>query len=125
VVLRSELVKLGSRAQLTRVLARLVEVRTLIRVGHGVYVKTRTNKFTERLMPAATFEAIVAQTFRKLGIEIKPGALAAEYNSGQSTQLPMVAVVNTGGRRINRRIHVGTRTLRYERDGASPKETKR
>ncbi|WP_219846199.1 DUF6088 family protein [Burkholderia diffusa] len=117
VVLRSELAKLGSSSQLTRVLRILVDTGRLVRVGHGIYAKTRTNRFTGRYAPAAPFEAIAAEVFRKLGIDVGPGTLARDYNSGVSTQIPMVAVVTTGRRRITRRIQVGSKSVTYERVG--------
>lgn len=117
VILRSEVSGLGSQSQLTRVLAKLVATGQLIRVGHGIYAKTRLNRFTGRPAPAATFEAIAAEAFRKLGIDVGPGTLARDYNFGVSTQIPMVAVVTTGRRRITRRIQVGTKRVVYERVG--------
>jgi hypothetical protein len=45
VILRSELVGLASPSQLSRVLAKLLEAGKLVRVSHGVYAKTRFNKF--------------------------------------------------------------------------------
>lgn len=115
VILRSELTGLGSPAQLTRVLAKLVGSENLVRVGHGVYVKTRSNRFTGRPAPAGTLESIAAEAFRKLRIDVGPGKLATEYNSGRTTQIPMLAVVDTGKRRITRRIQVGSRSVSYER----------
>lgn len=115
VILRSELTKLGGRSQLTRVLATLVATRKLVRIGHGIYAKTKANKFTGTLMPAATFESIAAEAFTKLGISVGFGMLAEDYNAGRSTQIPMVAVVTTGRRRITRRIQVGSKRVIYER----------
>ncbi|WP_087734307.1 DUF6088 family protein [Paraburkholderia piptadeniae] len=115
VILRSDLSRLGSQAQLTRVLTKLVATGQLVRVGHGIYAKTRLNRFAGRPAPAATFESIAAEAFRRLGISVGPGALTREYNTGRSTQLPMVAVVTTGRRRITRRIQVGTKRVMYER----------
>lgn len=115
VVLRSDLSKLGSRSQLTRVLHTLVATGQLVRVGHGIYVKTRMNRFTGTLLPAAPFESIAAEAFRKLGIDVGPGTLARDYNAGRSTQIPMVAVVDTGRRRITRKIQVGGKGIIYER----------
>ncbi|MFL9914705.1 DUF6088 family protein [Paraburkholderia fungorum] len=117
VILRSELSPLGSPAQLSRVLRKLVAARALVRVSKGVYAKTRMNRFAGQLMPAATFETIAAETFEKLGIDIGHGKLAMEYNSGASTQVPMQAIVTTGRRRISRKIQVGTRMMTYERAG--------
>lgn len=116
VILRSELVGLASPSQLSRVLAKLVEAGKLVRISHGVYAKTRFNKFLRRPAPAGTLESIAAEAFRKLGIDVGPGKLAAEYNAGLSTQVPMLAVVTTGRRRISRRILVGGRSVSYERE---------
>lgn len=115
VILRSDLSRLGSQSQLTRVLTKLVATGKLVRVGHGIYAKTRMNRFAGRPAPAATFESIAAEAFRRLGISVGPGALTREYNAGRSTQIPMMAVVTTGRRRITRRIQVGSRRVVYER----------
>ncbi len=116
VVLRSDVAPLGSKAQVGRVLAKLVGEGVLVRVSIGVYAKTRVNKFTGKLTPAATFEAIAAETFRKLHIVVSPGSAAREYNEGRTTQVPMLAEVSTGRRRISRRIQLGTKVVIYERD---------
>jgi len=116
VILRSELAPLGSAAQIGRVLSCLLERGKLVRVSKGVFAKTRINKFTGASTPAATFEAIAAETFKKLGVAVQPGQLASEYNSGQSTQIPMESVISTGKRRISRKIQVGSRTVKYEKN---------
>jgi hypothetical protein len=101
VILRSELLSLGSPTQLGRVLSELVRTGKRLRVGNGIYAKTRVNRFTGRLAPAATFEAIASEAFRKLGIDIAPGILASDYNTGKSTQVPMTPAVSTETRRIS------------------------
>jgi len=89
----------------------------LMRVSHGVYCKTRINRFTNALAPAAPFETVAAETFKKLNIEVRPGRLAREYNAGTTTQIPMDGLVNTGARRIRRKIRVGSKTVKYEMGG--------
>lgn len=114
VVLRSDFAKMGSDSQVGRMLARFVEDGVLIRVSKGAFAKTRINKFTGKPTVAGTLEMIAAELFRKLNIAVEPSALVAEYNSGRSTQIPMVATVNTGRRRISRKVTVGNSTLAYE-----------
>jgi hypothetical protein len=116
VILRSEVAPLGSTAQVGRVLSKLVADGKLVRVSKGVFAKTRINKFTGKLAPAATFERIAAETFRKLNVRVQPGQLAREYNAGATTQIPMDGVVSTGARRITRKIQVGSRTVKYEKN---------
>ncbi|RQS87464.1 DUF6088 family protein [Burkholderia contaminans] len=117
IILRSEVAPLGSTAQVGRILAKLVTNGALVRVSKGVYAKTRVNKFTGKLAPAAPFETIAAEVFKKLGIEVWPGRLAREYNTGATTQIPMDGVVSTGRRRIRRKIQVGSKTVTYEKKG--------
>jgi hypothetical protein len=125
VILRSELAALGSPAHLSRVLSNLVRTKRLVRVSVGIYAKTRLNKYTHELAPAATFETIAAQVFKKLKIDVTPGELTRDYNASKTTQVPMLAVVNTGKRRITRKIQVGSRTMTYERRHASRRKEKR
>lgn len=114
VFLRADFKKMGSYSQVGRVLAKLLKEGGLARVSTGVYVKTRINKFSGKPMPAGTLEMIGGEVFRKLKIEIAPNFLVEEYNSGKSTQIPVIPCVNTGGRRITRKITVGLRTIEYE-----------
>lgn len=114
VVLRADFAEMGSSSQVGRVLARLVKDGRLVKVSKGAFAKTRVNKFTGQPAPAATLEVIAAELFQKLGVQVEPSQLVKEYNSGKSTQIPMTAVVNTGNRRITRKISVGNRTLSYE-----------
>ncbi len=114
VVLRSDFSGMASDSQIGRVLARFVAEGKLIRVSKGAFAKTRINKFTGKPTPAGTLEMIAAEMFRKLKISVEPSTLVAEYNSGRSTQIPMVATVNTGRRRISRKVTVGGNTVTYE-----------
>ncbi|SAL43327.1 hypothetical protein AWB64_04595 [Caballeronia sordidicola] len=94
----------------------LLKDAALVRVGHGIYAKTRWNRFAKGPMPAGTFEQIAAEACRKLGIQIEHGQLARDYNAGLTTQILMVPIVSTGSRRITRTIQVGTKRLLYERN---------
>ena len=114
IVLRSDFARMGSDSQVGRVLARFVEDGRLIRVSKGAFAKTRINKFTGKPAPAGTLEMIASELFRKLKISVEPSSLVAEYNSGRSTQIPMGATVNTGRRRISRKVTVGNSTITYE-----------
>ncbi|NIE83624.1 MULTISPECIES: DUF6088 family protein [unclassified Burkholderia] len=114
VVLRSEFARMGSDSQIGRVLAHLVENGELVRVSKGAFAKTRINKFTGKPTPAGTLEVISAELFAKLGIEIRSSRLVDEYNRGETTQVPVSSIVNTGRRRITRKVTVGSRTLAYE-----------
>ena len=114
VVLRQELADLGSASQVTDALKALQARSVIIRIGTGVYAKTRKSSVTGNVIPAGTLETLGVEALRKLRVPVAPGAAAAAYNAGTTTQIPGVFVANTGRRRISRRISIGGRTLQYE-----------
>lgn len=120
VVLRSDFVSLGaSNSQVSRVLNKLIERGVIQRISHGAFVKTRLNKFTGALTPAAPLEVVAKELFEKLKIEVLPHSGLIEYNVGLTTQIPRGGAVRVKGRRINRRISVAGREVRYEKYQAS------
>ena len=114
VVLRQELADLGSASQVTEALKALQARSVIIRIGTGVYAKTRKSSVTGSIIPAGTLETLGVEALRKLRVPVAPGAAAAAYNAGTTTQIPGAFVANTGRRRISRRISIGGRTLQYE-----------
>ena len=116
VILRTELAPMGSASQVTEALNALQKKGVLVRIGTGVYAKTRVSSVTGAVIPAGSLETLGAETMKKLGVKLGPSRLAAEYNSGRTAQMPGTVVVNTGRKRIQRRIVVGGRRLAYEND---------
>lgn len=117
VVLRSEFEALGSKSQLSVALGRLVSKGVLVRIGKGVYAKTRISSATGAVIPAGSLETLATEALGKMGVAVRPSSTAASYNSG-STQIPGSYIVNTGKRRISRKLTVGGRQLGYENDYA-------
>lgn len=115
VVLRSDFNVLGaSDSQVGKVINKLIQGGKIQRVSRGVFVKTRINKFTGTLTPAASLEVVAKELFKRLDIEVLPSQEAAEYNAGLTTQIPAgFATVVVKGRKISRKITVAGRTLRY------------
>ena len=114
VVLRSELAKMGSASQVTAALKALQESGVLVRIGTGVYAKTRKSSVTGAIIPAGSLETLAIEALQKLGVQVAPGKAASAYNAGKTTQLPGMFVANTRKRRITRRIEVGGRKVTYE-----------
>ena len=114
VVLRSEFESLGaSDSQVGRVLRKFVERGKLQRISQGAFVKTRINKFTGTLTPAAPLEVVAKELFSKLNIEVSPPTAVEEYNAGLTTQIPPGGAVRVRGRRISRKVAVAGRVVRY------------
>lgn len=114
VIFRSDFSKIASYSSISKTLSRLILEGKLIRVSHGIFAKTRINKFTNEPTVAGTIEMVAREIFSKLNIDIFPSKLVKEYNEGKTTQIPMGSIVNTGKRRINRKITVGNSVISYE-----------
>lgn len=116
VILRAEVSWMGSASQVTEALKALQTMGVLVRIGTGVYAKTRTSSVTGSHIPAGSLETLATEALNKLGVKVQAGCAATAYNANQTTQLPGSFVANTGRRRISRKIAVGGRALTYEND---------
>lgn len=116
VVLRAELAGLGSPTQVSEALKSLQKRGVLVRIGTGVYAKTRKSSVTGATIPAGSLETLAVEALKKLGADVSASKAALQYNSGRTTQIPGQFVANTGTRRMSRKIAVGGRTLAYESD---------
>jgi hypothetical protein len=105
---------MGSSSQVTQALRALQAKGVLLRIGTGVYAKTRKSAVTGAIIPAGSLETLATETLKKLGVQVEASSAAAAYNHGDTTQLPGRFVANTGQRRISRKIVVGGRTVAYE-----------
>ena len=114
VVFRTDFSKLGSASQVTAVLKSLQSKGVLVRIGTGLYAKTRTSSVTGAIIPAGSLETLASEAFKRMRVQVRPGRVAAEYNAGRTTQLPGAFVADTGPRRISRKISVGGRSVVYE-----------
>ncbi len=103
-------------SQITEALKALQAKSVIVRIGTGVYAKTRRSSITGAMIPAGSLETLGVEALRKLRVPVAPGKAATAYNAGTTTQIPGVFIVNTGRQRISRRISVGGRTLKYESD---------
>lgn len=116
VVLRADLRGFGSSSQLSVVLKALQRQGVLVRIGTGVYAKAKLSVLSGKPIPASPLEVLAPIALRKLGVEVQEPRGTREYNSGRTTQVPTGLVVNTGRRRIARRIGFNGRFITYERE---------
>lgn len=114
VFLRVEFERFGSPAQVGRALTQLTIEGTLVRLGVGVYAKAKPSVLTGRPIPARPLEVLAPEVLKKLGIAVLPSRLTQDYNAGRSTQLPSGIVLNTGKRRIARKLSFNGKAVQYE-----------
>jgi hypothetical protein len=112
--LRSEFDTFGSQAQVGRALRHLVEDGVLVKLGVGVYARAKPSVISGKPIPVQPVELLAEQALKKLGVKIEPSSQAKLYNSGATKQLPTLPVINTGHRRIVRKLSFGPRTVQYE-----------
>lgn len=114
VFLYADFAKLGSTAQLGRALRALVDAGKLVKLGVGVYARAKPSVVSGKPIPVRPVEVLAPQVLKKLGVKTYPSELVAAYNGAHSTQLPAGIVINTGNRRIARRLGFGRQFVRYE-----------
>ena len=119
IVLRSDFERMGSQSQISRVLNDFVRDGRLVRIGHGVFAKSRLSTLTGKPVPREPLEVLAAEALRRLNIEVRQGRVQRDYASGKSAQVPVQTTFNTWQRRISRKIILGKRSIRYENDYSS------
>lgn len=114
VFVRAEFSRFGSQAQISRVLRHLVETGRLVKLGIGIYAKAKPSVLTGEPIPVRPVDVLAPIALNKLGVIVNASQLGRAYNAGESLQIPVGTVLNTGKRRISRRIGFGNREVIYE-----------
>lgn len=116
VVLRAELAELGSASQVSHALKALQRDGELIRLGTGVYAKARKDEETGAIRPLADFETLARETAAKLKMD-----LASKNRDAVGTMKSLKGsrdsvVLDTGHRRVSRKLRLGDHTVAYVND---------
>lgn len=114
VFIRREFNKFGRPRSVNWALSQLIVDGVLIRLGVGIYAKTKRSVLTGNIIPAQPLEVLGPQALEKLGIKVGTSRLTVRYNSGQSTQVPVGLVVNVGQQRVSRKIGFNDNYLSFE-----------
>jgi hypothetical protein len=88
----------------------------LMRLGYGTYVKARPSSISGKPVVDETLINIGLETMKKLGIKADVGKDMRALIQGDSTQVPMLPIVNVGNARVCRKLSVGNRSLVYEKN---------
>lgn len=100
VVLRSELAPLGSASQVSEALKTLQSGGELLRLGAGVYAKAHRDEATHEVTPVVDVDTLGREVALKLNADVVGGAGG-----------PLV--LDTGDRRVSRKLAVGQRAVQY------------
>lgn len=104
----------GSEASVKRALKELIDQGLLVRLGVGLYAKAKRSVLSGQPIPARPLEVLGPMALTRLGVELCEPARTRDYNAGRTTQVPTGIVVNTGRRRITRKIGFNGKFVEYE-----------
>ncbi len=99
--------------QVLRALRRMVSDGRLIKIGRGIYAKTRVFS-NGKVMICASLSELAREALEKLGVKTDLSQASKDYNKGLTTQLPtgrMIAV----GKRVRRSISYNGYSIGFER----------
>ncbi len=105
---------LSDRDQVLRALRKLIHKGAILRVGYGVYARTKISTITKKPIPEQSLRVIAVEALQKNGVTILPTAYEREYNAGESTQVPTGLVIGVN-KRVSKRISFNGRTVKYEK----------
>ena len=87
-----------------------------MRLGYGTYVKARPSSISGKPVPDESLVNIGLEAMKKLGIKADIGKDMRALIQGDSTQVPMLPIVNIGNARVSRKLSIGNRSLIYEKN---------
>ena len=119
VFLRSDFGDMGGYDQVGRALRGLVRKGQLMKVGYGMYARTRPSFLDGRPTPVKGIRELAAEALGRLGVEVVPTRLEQAYNAGKSTQVTTGRVIGVRGR-VRRKISYNGFPLKFERAGPAP-----
>jgi hypothetical protein len=115
VFLRKDFERFGGYDQVGRALRSVMLKGLLLKAGYGVYVKARKSSITGNPIPVIPLVQVGLEALVKMGVPADIGSSAKQYMSGETTQMPVAAVVNIGKSRVARKLSLGGKELRYEK----------
>ncbi|MBK7362134.1 MAG: hypothetical protein IPJ01_07520 [Micavibrio sp.] len=105
---------LSDRDQVGRVLRILIDEGILIKIGQGLYARTKISSLTGKPIPEKSLPELAREALKKLGVRIEDSSFDKEYDKGTSTQVPTGRVIAIKGR-TSRKIGYGGNYITLER----------
>jgi hypothetical protein len=114
VFMRDDFHSFGGYDQVGRALKELVQEGKLLRIGYGLYTKTKISSITGELVPVAPLSSLAREALSKLHVPVRLSISHKRYNTGLSTQIPTGRMIAVRGR-IIRKIGYNGIYINYER----------
>lgn len=113
VFLRDDFKDLGDYDQVGRVLRKLATKGTMVRIGYGLYAKTKVSSLTGETIPVTTLPNLGKEALHRLKVKTAPTTADVAYREGRSTQVPTGRLIGIKSR-ISRKIGYKGAYLSYE-----------
>ena len=113
VILWSDLNDLGSLRQISRALNDFIEDGILVRIGRGIYTKTKASKYIDDPVIRVGFELACIEALQRLNVKWELSQLIKDYNEGRSQQVPARFEVRLKSR-FRRTLAYGNNRFRFE-----------
>jgi hypothetical protein len=114
-LLTREFLDLGSERQVFRILQNMVQEGRLVRLGYGVYGRTRISRLSGEPVLAGDLVSVGREVLNKLGIRWDLTDAQRAYNERRSTQVPVNPAIRVVGSRFSRKLREGKWELRLDR----------
>jgi len=115
VLLRKDLIDLGSYRQISRAINKLLAEKKLVKIGTGIYAKAYFSKYSDIPLIKNGVDSTLREALTRLSIAYEPGSAEKEYNEGKTTQVPVRNIVRLKSR-CRRRISYRNSKLIYEKN---------
>lgn len=103
VFLRKDFADLGNYDQVGRALGKLVAKQELMKIGYGLYARTKESSLYGDKRPAKALPDLAREALDRLDVETRPSSAQTAYNENRSTQVPTGRVIGVRGR-VSRKI---------------------
>ena len=94
---------LSDKYQVSRALRKLIAKNFIMKVGQGIYVRSKLSQATNLPIPEISLQEIALEVMDKLKIEVAPSPFDSAYKEKLSTHVPTGRAIYIKGR-INRKI---------------------
>lgn len=112
VFIPSDFFDMSGYDQVLRVLRNMVRDKKLIKIGRGIYARTKT--FSDgTIAPIAFIGELAQEALRKYGVKTGPSACMQAYNNNLSSQVPNGRVIAVN-KRVRRNISFNGYKISYE-----------
>jgi hypothetical protein len=103
VILRKDFIDLGGYDQVGRALRQLAQKGRILKIGYGLYAKTKVSSLTGEVLPVQTLPALAREALKRLGVQVDATKAELDYQAGRSTQIPTGRLIGVK-KRISRKI---------------------